>query len=205
MKLLGTSKFAGQYPEMLEFQKPWESTVRVSQGFANPSYEGIPLWSDGFSKCVALILRDSSSLDSILFHISTLDMEYPEQTVPLREYMLHFLEKQDMPAEEKNEMKEAIPFICKYWPPENMTREEFTEKMALINADKIKGCFIYGRYGRGSIRKSIENSMLNYFNIKNTEIALDSGEQHWGLVYCPTTSRLFIALDNKRELAEYEF
>ena len=75
--------YEGKYPDMVEFEKPWESCVQVNQRFGAISMDGRALQSEGFSKCYALILRSVNTFESALFHVSDIDLT-PEQIMVLQ-------------------------------------------------------------------------------------------------------------------------
>ncbi len=52
--------YIGDYPDMPEFSTPWEvKAVQVGQGSSGRSLNGEALESEGFSKCSALIIKNS--------------------------------------------------------------------------------------------------------------------------------------------------
>lgn len=65
-----------QYPNMVEFERPWESCIQVAQGNGKLSLDGQALQSEGFSKCCALILQNTNSNEAALFHISDIDLNH---------------------------------------------------------------------------------------------------------------------------------
>lgn len=71
-------KYSGQYPDMIEFEKPWESTIQVGQGRSYISTNGKPLQSEGFSKCPALVVKNRLTYETALFHIDDIDLS-PQQ------------------------------------------------------------------------------------------------------------------------------
>ena len=56
--------YTGQYPNMIEFSKPWTSCIQVGQRYGAISNTK-PLQSEGFSQCTALILKNNQSLEFI--------------------------------------------------------------------------------------------------------------------------------------------
>lgn len=80
-KPLGEYLYTGQYPDMDEFEKPWESCIQVNQGDGKISLDCTPLQSERFSKCCVLILQSAASLEAALFHISDIDLDYRQRAV----------------------------------------------------------------------------------------------------------------------------
>lgn len=66
--------YTGQYPDMIEFAKPWECCIQVGQGSGKLSLDRKPLQSEGFSKCSGLILKNGANLESALFHVDDFDL-----------------------------------------------------------------------------------------------------------------------------------
>jgi hypothetical protein len=62
--------YAGQYPDIPEFQKPWEHCVRVGQGYGEISTSR-PLISEGFGYCSALIIINLKTDASLLLHLDS--------------------------------------------------------------------------------------------------------------------------------------
>lgn len=64
-----TTPYQGDYPQIPEFEKPWETCIQFGQGNAQISKEGVPIQSEGFSKCAALIIQNLDTSEVYGAHI----------------------------------------------------------------------------------------------------------------------------------------
>jgi hypothetical protein len=85
-KEIEVRKYSGEYPDIPEFQKPWElrELRRVGQGGGEVT-QGEPLISEGFSFCKAGILYDTRYETSALFHFEPDPRFFNKQKERLRE------------------------------------------------------------------------------------------------------------------------
>jgi hypothetical protein len=201
--------YAGQYPDMTEFEKPWESAIRVNQGSGDVSYDGTPLQSEGFSKCIALLLRNETNLDSAMFHIDDLDLGGWDgsQIKVMREYMNRYISSFDMPRKEKEDILVANHDVTTYSYPRSMSRETFKKKMEELNSDtEIKAAFVVGTNGRGFVADRVRGSLLNYLGIDaGDNINVDTGHFHWANVYKPNESNIYVQSKSLEKVLIFRF
>ena len=197
--------YIGQYPNLLEFEKPWEKCIQVGQGNGEISLEGKPLQSEGFSKCSGLILRNKSNLESALFHIAEFDLDY-KQTPVVAQIMENYINNLSLDVSEKEILLSSARVICKYSYPKTMKRETFQSRMEELNSSGImQARFLYGDVSR-EIGRRIVDSLLSYLGFKLIEdIKVNTGQYHWAAVYYPKESKILIDRRKDKKILSYSF
>lgn len=202
--------YTGQYPDMPEFEKPWKGCIQVSQGGGGASSIGKPLQSEGFSKCVAMILKNTKTLESALFHIEDIDMNH-KQTRIVDEMMRNFLYSLAMPGSEKDNLLSTLDYISKYDCPQNhggkMSRQEFQAQMEQLNKEGImQARFISGTNGRSCVRNRVEDSLFGFLGVHvKDDIIVGTGNYHWSIVHFPIDNRILIDARNQNKVLSYCF
>lgn len=202
------TSYKEQYPDMVEFEKPWETSVQVSQGHGKISKDSKPLQSEGFGQCFGLILRNQSNLESALFHIDDIDLTY-KQTPIVNELMRNYVVGLNIDPTEKEILLTIIDDITEYKCPENygrMKREAFQSRMEELNSNRI----IQARFVRGDCSRDMKSrvvrSLLGYLGIAVVDdLTVNTGEYHWAIVYKPNESRIYIDARNQKKLLRFTF
>lgn len=197
--------YAGQYPDMIEFAKPWESTIQVSQGAGKISNNGQTLQSEGFSRCFGVIMKNSKTLESALFHVDDIDMTY-RQTPIVKELFVTHINASNINKEEKEELLVALEYINNYWCPPNMKREDFQKKMEKLNSDKIiQAKFILGDDSR-DVKFRIVDSLFGFLGVDVKEdLRVETGRLHWDVIYKPNESEIYVNARNKKKVLKFSF
>src|SRR3989339_926001 len=73
--------YSSQYPNGVEFGIPPGGYIYVGQSQGGISPDGQPLQSEGFAQCSALILKNSQTLESALFHIDDINLNYKQTPI----------------------------------------------------------------------------------------------------------------------------
>lgn len=197
-----------QYPDMIEFARPWECCIQVGQGCGKISKDGQTLQSEGFSFCSGLILKDKKTLESALFHIDEWDL--PDRSCPtLEEFMVDYISRLDIGDKETNQLIDVSRYIAFYRCPSNygrMKREEFQEIMEKLNeTGDLTGQFIFGTVSRHTKNRIVDN-MLKYFGVKvQDDILVKTGQVHWDVVYKPKESTIFVNNGIYNKVLSYNF
>ncbi len=72
-----TLTYKTQYPTRFQFPGT-EDFIYVNQGFAEPSSDK-PLVSEGFSRCIPIIVKNPSTNNFVLLHVDSLDINYRQE------------------------------------------------------------------------------------------------------------------------------
>ena len=197
--------YTGQYPDMIEFQKPWESCIQVGQGSGKLSSDRKPLQSEGFSKCSGLILKNEETLESGLFHIDDLGLG-ERQTPVVREFIINYINSLDIDQKEKDSLLSAASDIAKYNYPKAMRREQFQKRMEELNSNGVlKAQYIAGSDSR-KIKDRIVGSLLGYLGVRVADdILVDTGDSHWALVYKPNEAQVLVDARSQNKVFIYSF
>jgi hypothetical protein len=138
--------YCGDYPNMAEFHKPWESCIEVLRADGKFS-NGKPIISEGFAECFGLILRNRSNTDSVLFHFDNPRLNR-KQCSAVEDFMRSYLNSLHIKETERKELISAMEHIVGYEnPPGNsrLDREGFRARMKQLNNEKIiQAKFAYG-------------------------------------------------------------
>lgn len=198
--------YTGQYPDMPEFEKPWKACVQVSQGHGKISSDGRPLQSEGFSKCIAMLLKNKVNLESALFHVDDIDLK-GTQTEVLGYFMENYLRGIDLSPKERKLLLSVTGDVSKYRYPEAMKRVAYQEKMEELNSKGvIKARFIVGSSGRHSVKDRVTGSLLNYLGVHvGDDILVDTGRAHWALVYKPAEARIYVDARSQEKVLTFSF
>jgi hypothetical protein len=202
---LKTTKYEQYYPPMAEFERPWDVCNTVPRGGAKISSDGIPLQSEKFTQCIALLVKDGKSGCCALFHIQELDLEWEQNSI-LHEFMSQYVNRTDIPEAKKSMTLKALDLVCHYDSPHNiMSREEFASVMGGLNDDgRLKARFAYGSIGRQTTSYRVYDSMLKYLGIRlDSDIYVDS--ERWGIVYSPADSIIYVDSRGPKELIQYSW
>jgi len=198
--------YVGDYPDMPEFSTPWEvKAVQVGQGSSGRSFNGEALESEGFSKCSALIIKNSGTNESALFHIDELDLG-DRQVGTFRTVVDNFIEMSNVETTKKEQLKTAAGEVSRYLNPKNIRRDELAEELKKINQNKtLTAAYIVGNDGR-DIQDRLEKSLLEYLGIPIVlKKVIDSGRMHWAIVYKPDVGKIYIDLRSKKKVAVLDF
>jgi len=181
--------YESQYPDWAEFGLSSEGSMYVSQGNGRISTDGECLRSDGFAKCCALLIKNSESLDSALFHIDDISLTYRQ--APLAGQLVkNYVARLDLDPEEKERLSELVMAAGRYWHSDRRhdsystdERAYLKDKMTELNLDGVvKACFVRGDVSR-DIKDRVIDELLSYFGIETVEeILVNTGEFHWGKV-----------------------
>lgn len=197
--------YINQYPNLIEFEKPWENCIQVGQGNGKLSLECTSLQSEGFSKCSALILRNLLNSNSALFHIDEWDLN-ERQTPIVNQFMINYLDLLNIASFKKENLLSAMKSITQYEYPKIMKREEFQSIMKTLNSEgQIQARFVYGDNSRetGNV---INDSLLGYLGIKRLDdIKVETGNYHWAIVYRPKESQILIDRRKDKKVLSYYF
>ena len=205
--------YTGQYPDMVEFEKPWETSIQVGQGQGKVSKDGKPLQSEGFSKCFGLILRNSSNLESALFHVDDIDLTH-RQTPIVDELIRNYVDSLDLDPREKNRLLELVSAATRYWNPNSFAdrgynggeRQYLKDRMTELNSEEtIQACFIRGDDSR-DVRSRIVDCPLSYLGVNVVDdLVVNTGRQHWSMVYKPNEARIYIDARNQKRVLKFTF
>lgn len=202
----------GLYPDIPEFREPEKYCVAVGQGFGGISREGMPLQSEGFSSCSALIIKDRVTLESALFHI-----EHPDHIGNLHptieEFMTDYISRVEVDPKERERLLSATRYIAQNKGPsvyEGMSRQDFQARMQQLNGSgDLTGQFIFGTASMYK-RDSVIESMLEYFGVQVMDnILADTGRRpfalFWDVVYKPKDSEVLVYSREHMKIFSYSF
>lgn len=202
------TSYTGQYPNMSEFEKPWEGCIQVGQGNGKISLDEKPLESEGFSNCVGLILRNKNSLEGALFHIDDIDLScdyYHHQTEVVEHLVKNYLKEKGLSNRER--LFSALHDVCGYWYPKAMKREKFQEIMEELNKDKIiQARFVGGNSSRTWIKSRIKDSLFGFLGIPiKNDILVDTGIYPWDLLYKPNEEGIYVNSIKQKKVLAFKF
>jgi hypothetical protein len=205
--------YAETYPDMVEFHKPWDCCVRVGQGRGGISSDGKPLLSEGFGLCAALIIKNVQTSESSLFHIDEWNLS--ERQTPVVEQMIHnYIGGLSLSDEERERLLCLASGASRYWNLKNFSNKPYTmlettdfrNRMRELYVDgTIKVCFVRGGVSR-DIDSIVMRELLNNFGITNsTNILVDTSNVHWGVLYKPQESTIFVDARKDKKLLTFSF
>jgi hypothetical protein len=186
----------------------------VAQGEGGTTYGEKPLRSDGFAMCSALILRNTRTLESALFHIySDLHLDY-NQTSIAAQLVKDYIVGLDIDGKEKKALFPLISSAARYWNLKNSTdtdyddeqRNAFKTRMTELNRDRgIKACFVRGDISR-DLKNRIYEEFLSYLGINSIqEILVKTSGFHWSMAYKPRESTVLVNLTKQKKVLSYSF
>lgn len=202
-----------QYPEMQELGEDTRNLLYVGQGLGMISSE-VVLRSDGFSKCSALVLKNTKTLESALFHLEQWNLDF-EQTTIAGELIKNYVTNLKLDKAEEEKLSTLILAACRYWNRRDFAdetfydtakRKEFGDRMAELNKDKIvKACFVKGDLSLD--RKDIVlRDLLWYFGVREAdEIFFRTGDFHWHIAYNPRDSLILVDSRMRKKVLTYTF
>jgi len=87
-----------------------------------------------------------------------------------------------------------------------LERTNFMNRMTELNAGGvIKACFIRGSVSR-DVESRVMEELLNHFGITApTTILVDTGSVHWGILYKPEESAIFVDVRKDNKLLKFTF
>jgi hypothetical protein len=190
------------------------SYIFVGQGEGCLSSDGKPLKSEGFYTCSALIIKNTKSLESALFHLDNYRFNY-KQTSVVEILVMNFLASLDLDSAEKDSLADLVSAATHYWNKRKFTggkynlaeREAFKSRMAELNNDgTIRACFILGDSSNRNIGYIVRKEFLDDLDIGvEKEIFISTGDSHWGTVYRPHDSTVLINLREQKKVLSYSF
>ncbi|MBS3094288.1 hypothetical protein J4474_01350 [Candidatus Pacearchaeota archaeon] len=202
-----------QYPNWADFGIPSGSSIYVNQGRGNISSDGKPLRSDGFGQCSALILKNTQTLESALFHLDNIDVE--DKQTPIVEQLMHnYIKSFNLSKKKRERLLELASAASRYWCSgfrnerfySGRERNFLKTRMAELNEDKkIKACFVNGNrsYDR---KKRIVGDFLIYFGLNNPKnIFVDTGDYHWDIAYKPDESTILVNSRKQKKVLSFDF
>jgi len=200
--------YAGDYPNMLEFNRPYETCIEVGEGKGKISKDGKPLISQGFGECSALILRNHSNLESALFHNNHRRLN-KEQIPAIEELMRDFLYSLTIGLVERDELVACMEGIVHYANPEShgrMSRQDFQVRMEELNNEGI----IQARYvnGDNSIKEmnTTTGRLLDFLGVDVVDdLNVNSGGKAWAVVYKPNESGIYIDVPDQKKVLKFPF
>lgn len=197
--------YTAQYPDMPEFEKPWEGCIQVGQGQGALSSDKKPLQSEGFAKCAGLILRNESTLEAALFHIDDFGLN-GKQTKVVESFMRDYFVSLGLDPQKEEGLYSALSDICKYYAP-RMGREEFQRRMEELNKEGIiKACFVGGTISVLFVRHNITRDLFGFLGIKILDdIKADTAEAHWALVYKPEENVIYFDSRSQSKVLSFNF
>lgn|SRR3989338_7347545 len=205
--------YSGDYPDMIEFRKPWESCIQVGQGRGNISSDGKSLQSEGFGKCCALILKNAKTSESALFHIDDINLN-EKQTPIVEQVMQNYIESLHLSDEEKRRLLALASGASRFWnvtgftqkPYSGIERDVFISKMRELNSDStMRACFVMGDVSR-DIEHRVMGELLNNFGIHtSTNILVQTGAVHWGILYKPAESVIIVDSRKYKKSLNFSF
>lgn len=205
--------YSSQYPNWVEFGLPQGGYVDVGQAQGGISPDGKPLQSDGFAQCSALILKNSQTLESALFHIDDINLNY-KQTSIVGQLVINYVAGLDLDPTEKETLPPLISVAARFWnlktftdrPYEEKERQAFKARMTELNHEgTIKACFIGGDASR-DVKSRVMGELLSYFGIDTAEeIIVKTGQYHWGMAYKPQESTVLVDAKKQKTVLSYLF
>lgn len=202
---ISKAPYIGQYPDMPEFEKPWEGCIQVGQGQGALSSDKKPLQSEGFAKCVGLILKNESTLEAALFHIDDFGLN-GKQTKVVESFMRDYFVSLGLDPQKEEGLYSALSDICMYYAPQ-MGREEFQKRMEELNREGIiKARFVGGTISGLFVRYGITRDLLGFLGIKILDdIKVDTAEAHWALVYKPKENIIYFNSKSQSKVLSFNF
>ncbi len=196
--------YTKQFPKMEELIPTWNKSKYVHQGCGGISSDKAPLYSEGFSRCSALILKDTTTLESTLFHIDNWQLSHRAEPT-FEEFMRHSIYALTPDARQVKELLEKAKSVI-YHQAQPATRTKFREDMETLNHQRtIKAQFVFGSESR-EVRDIVKRELLDYFAIDVLQdIFVDSGRQHWSVFYNPENSDLFVEARNQKKVLKFSF
>ncbi|MBW2970315.1 hypothetical protein KY309_00015 [Candidatus Woesearchaeota archaeon] len=204
-----------QYPdwEKLGFV-PGES-VYVGQGKGGLSISGNPLQSDGFSFCSALIIKNTQTLDAALFHIDSIDLNYPKQTSVIRRLVKRFVSSLDLSSVETERLCTLISAATRYWNPASLSdnyyysseeKNSLIDRMTELNKDGIiRACYVLGDISR-DVKFRVAEGLFKYLGIDNIkDILVDTGRVGWDIGFKPRESKVLVNSRKQHKVLSYSF
>ncbi len=196
--------YDGIDPNMKEFIPSWDRCRYVNQGCGRISVDRSSLYSEGFSQCSALLIKDTSTLETALFHIDKWELS-DRAEVTFEELMkksISALTSNQRPAEELSARARTVI----YHQAQPATRTRLKEDMERLNHNRtIKAQFLFGSESR-IVRDFVKRDLLDYFAIDiSKDIFVDSGRYHWGVFYNPENSDLFVDARSQKKVLKFKF
>ncbi|MFA6461237.1 MAG: hypothetical protein WCV90_03135 [Candidatus Woesearchaeota archaeon] len=210
---LSEVSYTEQNPEIMDFWKQEVGHLYVHQGHGGISDGKMILDSEGFSKCSALLIKNSQTLESALFHIDEWNLNY-DQTPVVRQLVHHYLDSLDLDAKEKASLLELSSAATRYWNLENfgdrdykyVEREAFKARMEELNHDAtIRACYVRGDLSR-NLKSMVVGELLSYLGISVTEeILVKTKEYRWGIAYKPQESVILVDARVQKKVLSFKF
>jgi len=205
--------YSSQYPNGVEFGIPPGGYIYVGQSQGGISPDGQPLQSEGFAQCSALILKNSQTLESALFHIDDINLNY-KQTPIVDQLVRNYIAGLDLDQTEKETLPNLISAAARFWNLKTFTdrpygekeRQAFKARMAELNHEgALKACFILGDTSR-DVKGRVMGELLSYFGIDAVEeIIVKTGQYHWGIAYKPQESTVLVNAEKQKKVLSYLF
>ncbi len=195
-----------QYPDTLLSTQisSWDRRRYVNQSCGRISSDKAPLYSEGFSRCSALLLKDTTTLESALFHID--DWQLSDRAeVTFEQFMRHSISARTQDQREAEKLAERAKAVI-YHQAQPSTRTRFREEIGALNRERtIKAQFVFGSQSR-IVRDIVKRELLDYFAIGPEEdIFVDSGRQRWSVFYNPENSSLYVDARSQKKVLKFSF
>lgn len=196
--------YEGLDPNINEFIPSWERRRYVNQGYGRISTDKAPLYSEGFSQCSALLLKDTTTLETALFHIDNWQLS-DRAEVTFEEFMKHSIYALTQDQRQAEELCDRAKSLI-YQQADPAERLKFQEEMEkLNNSRRVKAQFIFGSQSR-MVRNSVSRDVLTHFAINpNKDIFIESGQKHWHVFYNPENSDLFVDARSQKKVLKFRF
>jgi hypothetical protein len=205
--------YTTQYPDWATFGIPSGSYLYVAQAQGGITTSGKPLQSEGFGQCSALILKNRETLESALFHIDDINLNY-KQTPIVDTMMQNFVSSLKLDQDEKNKLSVLVSAATRFWNPMSFTdrnysmseRESLKTRMIELNQDAtIMACYVTGDISRDLSFRINEELFRNLGIVINDHIKVKTDQLHWGLTYDPQNSTLLIDARKQNKVLSYRF
>ena len=198
--------------DICNFERPPEGYIYVNQDHGKISQNGQPLASEGFSSCSGLVLRNSRTLESALFHLEGIDMSDNQRPIAAQ-FVINYMMGQGLDEREKQELILLIHAASRDWNKissdmreyPRQVRENLKSRMKQLNQDNpIKACFVRGEESLD--RKNRISEFLDYFGITSIEdILIETERSHWHMAYKPKESMILVNSKSQRKILSFPF
>lgn len=187
-----------------DFERGWEKNPAVWQGNGK-LVEGGKVYSDGFSRCTAFVIKNPDSKWGGMFHIQDIDFEVEHQKL-LKEFFINWLDSISPEPAEKEKLASAIEDICFYRYPKTFKREEIAPKLKALGIDKIRTKLFGGDTGRYYIDSRLRASLLEFLGVDlpPTTVFQDY-HRHWAILADFDADVVKVNIPYKRQVLEYDF
>jgi len=204
--------YTGRDPKIMEFGKGGVDYNYIGQSCGGISSD-LPMRSDGFTNCSALLIKNSQTLETVLLHLQE---PYPihNQTPFINQLIVNYVKSLKIDMGEKERLFPLISAATRYWSPKNFydadysksLREEFKARMAELNKDKIvKACFVEGDLSLER-KYNVGKELLDYLGILTIEEILVNTKDSWWYIACkPKESAILVDSRKLKKVFKFAF